>query len=443
MRPAPLHVTDILELLPVVFNAAFRERETIGSDGILEFKTLLIGALARILKSLEQWAQIDDISTELLKDLVLKTIKLARQFLPHIQSSSVQSMYLMGLTLKWMLIEDSEIRSAAMTTSMQYMKKIPINVDQAKKLAIIFSKILESKRIPSDETRVFSQWFEAKGVVVNTPKKILIPHKIRKDSSKTMEIPIIDEVKGASAHLSNLKYVKNISQALDKSIEGKEEVWANLAEKSLKRKVPPSLSSNVLNIKIPRPASLAKTKLQQIKDDMKLHHYLKPLEPAKRPLNRMPERVLEERRPSPPFPPERALSVDLPAKPQRSTKLIDIATIQKGTLITVPANGPSKVRLNDMTSLYKEVLSWNYFSKEHQRPKSLPLLQKIPDTFHSHSEYNMVFEPLLLMECWSQLNRGKEELAVFNKSLKLTCQDVVMFGEFNGKNIFYELKTVI
>ncbi|KAF7973741.1 hypothetical protein HWV62_14318 [Athelia sp. TMB] len=65
----------------------------------------------------------------------------------------------------------------------------------------------------------------------------------------------------------------------------------------------------------------------------------------------------------------------------------------------------------DISGLHRALLSWSYdhvgplppsFSKtSHLRP--------IPDQFADHNHYLSIFEPLLLLECWSQIVQSKDE----------------------------------
>jgi len=65
----------------------------------------------------------------------------------------------------------------------------------------------------------------------------------------------------------------------------------------------------------------------------------------------------------------------------------------------------------DTTGLHRTLLSWNY---DHDGPDpptigGKPLLHHVPDTFQDYDHYRRVFEPLLLLECWSQIVQSKEE----------------------------------
>ncbi|KAK7056794.1 hypothetical protein VNI00_002511 [Paramarasmius palmivorus] len=63
----------------------------------------------------------------------------------------------------------------------------------------------------------------------------------------------------------------------------------------------------------------------------------------------------------------------------------------------------------DISGLHRELLSWNYDHPGPEPPgRKLPLLP-VPDRFTSFDHYRKVFQPLLLLECWSQLVQSKQE----------------------------------
>lgn len=66
----------------------------------------------------------------------------------------------------------------------------------------------------------------------------------------------------------------------------------------------------------------------------------------------------------------------------------------------------------DTTGLHRTLLSWNY---NHDGPDppiigEKPRLLRVPDAFQDYQDYLRVFEPLLLLECWSQIVQSKEEV---------------------------------
>ncbi|KAG1848713.1 SEN1 N terminal-domain-containing protein [Suillus subalutaceus] len=66
----------------------------------------------------------------------------------------------------------------------------------------------------------------------------------------------------------------------------------------------------------------------------------------------------------------------------------------------------------DTTGLHRTLLSWNY---DHDGPDPPTVGQKaslihVPDTFQDYQHYLRVFEPLLLLECWSQIVKSKDDI---------------------------------
>lgn len=63
----------------------------------------------------------------------------------------------------------------------------------------------------------------------------------------------------------------------------------------------------------------------------------------------------------------------------------------------------------DLSALHKVILSWNYGHTGSDPPGLDPKnLRRIPDRFHDYTQYRAVFEPLLLLECWSQIVDSKQ-----------------------------------
>lgn len=62
----------------------------------------------------------------------------------------------------------------------------------------------------------------------------------------------------------------------------------------------------------------------------------------------------------------------------------------------------------DLSGLYNTLLSWDYDHEGAEPPGEKLSLTKIPDSFSDHKHYQAVFEPLLLLECWSQIAQSKE-----------------------------------
>ncbi|KAF8327025.1 SEN1 N terminal-domain-containing protein [Cantharellus anzutake] len=67
----------------------------------------------------------------------------------------------------------------------------------------------------------------------------------------------------------------------------------------------------------------------------------------------------------------------------------------------------------DLSAFYRHVLEWDYDSAGSEPPDVQPQFSKIPDSFppgNAMEVYSKVFEPLILLETWSQLIKTKEEI---------------------------------
>ncbi|KAF9267418.1 hypothetical protein L218DRAFT_984944 [Marasmius fiardii PR-910] len=112
----------------------------------------------------------------------------------------------------------------------------------------------------------------------------------------------------------------------------------------------------------------------------------------------------------------------------------------------------------DVSGLHRELLAWNYDHTGPYPPGRKPTLASVPNHFSDFMHYRRVYEPLLLLECWSQLLQSKEDkleffqckldgrqytgefsdidLTIFGGTRKdwfLTESDVVLLRLSNGK----------
>lgn len=65
----------------------------------------------------------------------------------------------------------------------------------------------------------------------------------------------------------------------------------------------------------------------------------------------------------------------------------------------------------DISGFHRILLSWNY-DHEGQEPPSVgpkPRYMHVADKFSGFDQYGKVFEPLLMMECWAQIAKSKDE----------------------------------
>ncbi|KAJ2714492.1 DEAD-box type RNA helicase, partial [Coemansia spiralis] len=68
--------------------------------------------------------------------------------------------------------------------------------------------------------------------------------------------------------------------------------------------------------------------------------------------------------------------------------------------------------LPSMAALHKHLLSWRYEDAGDVPPgmEALAAEARVPDRFDDSGRYLAAFEPLLLLECWAQFQRAKEEM---------------------------------
>ncbi|OBZ71655.1 putative ATP-dependent helicase C29A10.10c [Grifola frondosa] len=63
----------------------------------------------------------------------------------------------------------------------------------------------------------------------------------------------------------------------------------------------------------------------------------------------------------------------------------------------------------DISGLHRTLLSWDYDYAGPYPPGDKLQLIRVPDRFVDHEQYQKIFEPLLFLECWTQLGESKEE----------------------------------
>ena len=64
----------------------------------------------------------------------------------------------------------------------------------------------------------------------------------------------------------------------------------------------------------------------------------------------------------------------------------------------------------DLSPLYRKILPWDFFHDNDFPPRSNARdYTMVTNTFQDVAEYRNTFEPLLMLECWNQFRKGKEE----------------------------------
>lgn len=110
------------------------------------------------------------------------------------------------------------------------------------------------------------------------------------------------------------------------------------------------------------------------------------------------------------------------AKVQRTPKIKKVVERRQVKMLEDPPN-PRLIQMQryqearnaqsrlkpDVSGLHRMLLSWDY-NHVGQFPSGEPLqITRVPDLFHDVNHYRRIFEPLLFLECWSQLQESKEE----------------------------------
>ncbi len=106
-----------------------------------------------------------------------------------------------------------------------------------------------------------------------------------------------------------------------------------------------------------------------------------------------------------------------PRKPEerRQIKMLDAPMTGKYQRILQQRNNGidearrATLRLKpDVSSLHRRILSWNYDHDGPHPPEESLKLFRVPDRFDHSCHFRETFEPLLLLECWAQIQQSKE-----------------------------------
>lgn len=104
------------------------------------------------------------------------------------------------------------------------------------------------------------------------------------------------------------------------------------------------------------------------------------------------------------------------AKPKRTIKLIETPITneflnRKRNARMLEQKRRQKIAPN-IDRLFKTLLSWDITESREIPPyANASMYDAVPSTFQTFDEYRAVFEPLLMLETWSQLLRAKEQLS--------------------------------
>ncbi|KAI8589911.1 YLR430Wp-like protein [Geranomyces variabilis] len=82
--------------------------------------------------------------------------------------------------------------------------------------------------------------------------------------------------------------------------------------------------------------------------------------------------------------------------------------------------------LRTLSTLYEHVLSWDFEAKGDKPPDFPFKLTSIPNLFDKDRAYAATFEPLLILECWEQMQKSRDEMFAEDKvGIKLSAVQMV------------------
>jgi senataxin len=107
------------------------------------------------------------------------------------------------------------------------------------------------------------------------------------------------------------------------------------------------------------------------------------------------------------------------APERRQTKLLEIPThtsrADRERVERIKRRDEARIaaaRLKpDISGLHKTLLSWDYNHTGSTPPGEKLQFRQVPERFDNFTDYENIFKPLLLLECWAQIVQAKEQAA--------------------------------
>ncbi|KAI9004711.1 hypothetical protein BC832DRAFT_540112 [Gaertneriomyces semiglobifer] len=420
-----------------------------------------ISTVSCILDAAVRWAKAGQCASAEVRSLVTEALKLLKAVLsrevgPLTDGSEavVKLRVCILCVLKWVATLDGEIRTAAFRQCYELARLIWTAGASCGTDATAFMTALASgqrKSLLSDEQREhLGRWAtedpripKGQPLPPRPPDHVFAPPTEAIGTGNTAVLSNgsnVTEVQAStggsrgstisSSSMSTTQSTRTPGRFLDAfvSTTGAKTAWDRLAEAALTKPLPSSKITLALSKNVPklnkRPPAAGMSKLQKIaaevaqesKAKAAANNVIKAGSSAKRNTPTLPLRL-----------PESSVGgmelndvVIIPRDEQpkaddgpRRTQLIDIpytnakaANKPVGKPIAVPGQARSVRSIKD---LWKAVLSWTYDMQGDKPPGFKAELKRVPSRFDNVEEYWTVFEPLLILECWEQLNKGKEE----------------------------------
>ncbi|KXN93410.1 hypothetical protein AN958_00334, partial [Leucoagaricus sp. SymC.cos] len=100
---------------------------------------------------------------------------------------------------------------------------------------------------------------------------------------------------------------------------------------------------------------------------------------------------------------------------RRQIKTMEMSSAEKVVMARIHQREEAhKARMRmrpDVSGLHRVLLSWNYDHDDSMPPGfDSKILRQVPNDFKHHNDFHQVFEPLLLLECWTQIVQAKDEI---------------------------------
>ena len=115
-----------------------------------------------------------------------------------------------------------------------------------------------------------------------------------------------------------------------------------------------------------------------------------------------------------PSPKKRPITVERKPMERRGVQFMDLPNLNslRSRLDRRDESRRNQLRLKpDISAFHRVILSWNYDYEGQEPPFAgqKPQYTHVVDRFSGFDQYRKVFEPLLMMECWAQIVKSKDE----------------------------------
>lgn len=125
-----------------------------------------------------------------------------------------------------------------------------------------------------------------------------------------------------------------------------------------------------------------------------------------------------------------------PEKIKRQMKTMDMESIAGFIPSSVTAQNIKSLKIGNISNIHKKILQWDYPPEESKRPPNFDVdIKSIPNTFGTTLEYAGIFEPFLLLECWENLLKARDEVKM-SSAISMSIESAIAIDGFYGMRFY-------